>query len=396
MNKIHREPNAASPGNEPDFDDDDHDGISLLQIAVVLAENLKLLIIGPLVAALAALGITYLITPTFTARTTFLPPQQQQSSAAAAVASLGALAGLAGGVGGIKSPADQYVALMQSTTVQDRLIEQYKLMEVYEAKYRFEARKTLQQNVRISLGKKDGLIAVEVDDKDPKRAADLANSHVDELRIMTNVLAVTEAQQRRAFFEQQLERSKERMTKAQQSLQASGFNQGALRTEPRAAADSYARLKAEVTAAEVRLQTMRSYLNENAPEFRQQQAELIALRGQLSRVEQVADPQSGPDYISKYREFKYEEALFDLFARQYEMARLDESREGALIQVVDAAQVPEWKSKPKRAVFTLGAFVAVLIVLVAFVLIRQSWREIAVQPEATGRISRIRSALGFH
>jgi uncharacterized protein involved in exopolysaccharide biosynthesis len=394
MSKNPHEPTLVGPGERPGIDDDD-EGISLLDIAVTLAENLKLLIVGPIVAGLAALGIAYLITPVFTARTTFLPPQQQQSSAASALASLGALAGLAGSVGVVKSPADQYVALMQSSTVQDRLIDQYGLMEVYEAKYRFEARKELQKNARISIGKKDGLITVEVDDTDPKRAADLANSHVDELRRMTSVLAVTEAQQRRAFFEQQLARSKDRMTTAQQSLQASGFNQGALKAEPKAAAESYARLKAEVTAAEVRLQTMRSFLNENAPEFQQQQATLAALRGQLNRAEQVTDPQSGSDYISKYRDFKYEEALFELFARQYEMARLDESREGAMIQVVDIAQTPEWKSKPKRAQIAIGAFVVTAIVLLAFVLIRGAWRQTAMTPESSARIARLRAALGF-
>lgn len=391
MNKSHREQNTGGPRNEPGFDDDD-EGLSLFDIAVVLAENLKLLIFGPLVVGLAALGITYLITPTFTARTTFLPPQQQQSSAATALASLGALAGLAGSAGGIKSPADQYVALMQSTTVQDRLIDQYKLMSVYKAKYRFEARQALQQNARISLGKKDGLITVEVDDEDPQRAAELANSHVDELRRMTSVLAVTEAQQRRAFFEQQLERSKERMTKAQQLLQASGFNQGALRAEPKAAAESYARLKAEVTAAEVRLQTMRSYLNENAPEFQQQQAALAALRGQLNRAEQAAEPQTGPDYVTKYRDFKYEEALFELFARQYEMARLDESREGALIQVVDAALVPEWKSRPRRALITIGSALAGLTAALTLLLARLAWRNAARDPEFARRLSTLRTS----
>ena len=394
MSTSDREVSAADSVNASDLDDRD-EGVSLFDIAVVLSEHLRLLIIGPLVVGLFALGITYLITPTFTAKTTFLPPQQQQSSAASALASLGALAGLAGNVGGIKSPADQYVALMQSTTVQDRLVDQYKLMQVYDVKYRFEARQALQQNARVTLGKKDGLITVEVDDEDPQRAADLANSHVDELRRMTNVLAVTEAQQRRVFFEQQLERSKERMTKAQQSLQASGFNQGALRAEPKAAADSYARLKAEVTAAEVRLQTMRSYLNENAPEFRQQQAALAALRAQLNRAEQADDPKSGPDYISKYRDFKYEETLFELFARQYEMARIDESREGALIQVVDVAQKPEWKSKPKRLLITIAAISVALTVLLMSVLVRQAWRQTAKQPDTTGRIARIRSALRF-
>jgi len=372
---------------------DGGENLSLLDIAVVLAEHLKLLIAGPLIVGLLALGITYLMTPTFTARTTFLPPQQQQGIAAAsALASLGPLAGL---VGGIKSGADQYVALMQSETVQDRLIDQYELMKVYDVKFRFKARDELRKNVRILLGKKDGLITVEVEDEDPQRAADLANSHIEELRRMTSVLAVTEAQQRRAFFEQQLERSKDRLAKAQESLQASGFTQGALQAEPKAAAESYARLKAQVTSAEVRLQTMRSYLSETAPEFQNQQAALAALRGQLSRAEQASEPQSGPDYIGKYREFKYEEALFELFARQYEMARLDESRDGGLIQVVDQAQTPEWKSKPKRALTAAIATLIAFILLIVLVLVRHTWRQTAMQPEASTRIARIRAALGF-
>lgn len=381
----------ASPEDRNGVDGDEN--LSLLDIAVVLAEHVKLLIAGPLIVGLLALGITYLMTPTFTARTTFLPPQQQQGIAAAsALASLGPLAGL---VGGIKSGADQYVALMQSETVQDRLIDQYELMKVYDVKFRFKARDELRKNVRILLGKKDGLITVEVDDVDPQRAADLAKSHIDELRRMTSVLAVTEAQQRRAFFEQQLERSKERLTKAQESLQASGFTQGALQAEPKAAAESYARLKAQVTSAEVRLQTMRSYLSENAPEFQNQQAALAALRAQLSRAEQAGEPQSGPDYIGKYRDFKYEEALFELFARQYEMARLDESRDGGLIQVVDEAQTPEWKSKPKRALVAAIATVVAFILLVLLVLVRHTWRQTAMQPETSTQIARIRAALGF-
>lgn len=385
---------TSGPGS--DSDPRGHEGgMSLLDIVVVLAENLKLLIIGPISAGVLVLGATYLFAPTFTARTTFLPPLQQHSIAAAsALASLGPLAGLVGGAGGIKSAADQYAALIQSTTVRDRLIDQFGLMNVYGAKYRFQARDDLRDNVRVLLGKKDGLITVEVDDQDPKRAANLANSHVDELRRMTTTLAVTEAQQRRSFFEQQLERSKGRLAKAQEALQASGFSQGALLAEPKAAAESYARLKAQVSSAEVQLQTMRSFLSENSVELQSQQAALVALRGQLSRVEQVADPRSGSDYIGKYRDFKYEEALFELFARQYEAARVDESREGGLIQVVDTAQPPEWKSRPKRALSAVIATVAAFVLLTLFVLVRHAWRRTVMQPETKMQIARIRAELG--
>ena len=73
--------------------------------------------------------------------------------------------GLAGAAAGIKTPADQYVALLQSATVADRLIEQFELMKVYDVEYRFKAREALTRNVRVMLGKKDGLITVEVEDE---------------------------------------------------------------------------------------------------------------------------------------------------------------------------------------------------------------------------------------
>jgi capsular polysaccharide biosynthesis protein len=226
--------------------DADDEGMSLGEMGAALRERLALLIVAPLVAGVLALGVTYLIAPTFTAVTTFMPPQQAQSGAAAALAALGPLAGLAGGAGGSSNTGDRYVALMQSVTVSDRLIERFKLMEAYESKFRVDARKVLSGNVRISLGKKDGLIKIEVDDTSPQRAADIANRYVDELRQVTAGLAVTEAQQRRMFFEQQLQQSRERLVQAQQALQASGFNPGALKAEPRAAAEGYARLKAEL------------------------------------------------------------------------------------------------------------------------------------------------------
>ena len=375
-------------------DADADDGIDLLDLALPLVANLKLLIAGPLLAGLAALGVTYLIAPTYTSRTAFLPPQQQQSAAASAIASLGALSGLAGAAAGIKSPADQYVALLQSTTVADRLIDEFKLMQVYERKFRFEARKDLTANVRVALGKKDGLITVEVDDEDPQRAAAIANRHVDELRRLTGQLSLTEAQQRRAFFETQLKQTRDRLTEAQQALQASGFNPGALKAEPKAAAEGYARLKAEATAAEVRLQTLRRNLSDTTPEVQQAQTMLGALRAQLAKTEESTDLTGGPDYVSKYREFKYQETLFDLFARQYELARLDESREGAMIQVVDVAAPAEWKSRPKRALIAAATTVATLLLLAMFVVGRHFWRQSAARPESAAKIDRLRNALG--
>lgn len=333
--------------------DDGDDGIGLGDLLSMLTRRWATILGGSLVAGAVGFGGATLLPPIFTAQTVIMPPQQQ-NGAAAALGALGALGALAGG--GLKNSTDQYIGLMQSATVSDRLIDRFKLMQVYDVQYRMDARRLLLKNVAINGGKKDGLITVAVDDEDPQRAADIANAYVDQLRQMTNTLAVSEAQQRRQFFEHKLGETKERLTQAQVALQAGGFNSGALRAEPKAAAEGYARVRAELTAAEIKLQTLRSALADGAPEVRQQQIVVTALRTELSRqekTEQVVD--NDPGYISRYREYKYQETLFELYAKQFELARADEGREGALIQVVDVATAPEKKSKPQRALLALGA-----------------------------------------
>jgi len=330
---------------------------------------------GVAVAVLGAVlgvGVSFLIKPIFAAETVFMPPQQQ-TGASAALASLGALASLAGG-SAPKNTGDQYVALMQSATVRDRLIDKFHLMEVYGAKFHDAARHTLGTRSQISVGKKDGLISVIVEDTEPARAAALANDYVDELRRLTSVLAVSEAQQRRMFFEKQLQDVKSRLTAAQTALQDSGFNLGALKSEPRAAAEGYAKLHAEETASQIRLQTLRNSFADSAPEVQTEATRLQALRNQLRDLEvSVAPASPQPDYVGKYREFKYQETLFDLMARQYEIAKVDESREGALIQVVDTAKVPERKIRPRRIVFLAGGAVAATALYL--LLIHARWWE---------------------
>jgi uncharacterized protein involved in exopolysaccharide biosynthesis len=357
------------PPLAPLGEQEDDEELDLLAVLAEMRRKVLWLVAGPLLAGLLALGVTYLTPPTFTAATTILPPQQQQSAAASALASLGALPGLAGMGGAIKTPGDQYAALIQSVTVTDRLVDAFKLMDVYGAKFRVDARRQLAANVRITVGKKDGLITIEVDDLDPQRAAALANAHVEQLRQMMSGLAVTEAQQRRVFFDQQLKQTRDKLIAAQEALESTGFSVGALRAEPRAAVEGYAKLRADVTAAEVKLKTLQRSLAETTPEVQQQETLLLALRGQLAKLEaNISTP--GNDYIGKYREYKYQETLYDLFARQYEMARLDESREGALIQVVDPATPPERKSRPKRAMTALTTTVATFVAIAAFLVLR--------------------------
>jgi tyrosine-protein kinase Etk/Wzc len=363
-----------------DMQDDDE--ISLLDLLQVIVDNLRLLVLGPLVCGLAALGYSFTIPPTYTAKTQFLPPQQQQSSAASMLASLGALGGLAGAATGLKSPADQYVAFMKSVSVQDALIERFKLVEKYEAKLKTDARMSLTGNVRIASGK-DGLISVEVDDKDPKFAADLANAHVEELRNLLGRLAVTEAQQRRMFFEKQLQITKENFTKADLALKTSGVNSSVLKSSPASAVEAVARLKAGISVQEVKLGTMRNYLTESSSDFKQALSELASLKAQLAKAEKEEPASQGStDYVARYREFKYQETMFELFAKQFELAKVDESREGAVIQVLDIAEPPERKAKPKKAMIAIMATLASGFALLLFVLVRSALKN-ASQDEVT-------------
>lgn len=369
----------ASPAAEP------NEGMDLV---LELARCARFIVLGGLLAGVLAIGATYLIKPTFTSSTVVLPPQQQQSLAASALSSLGALAGLGGGAGGIKSPIDQYVSLLQSTTVADRMIERFKLREVYGEQLLVDVRAIFWKRLRVAAGRRDGLITIEVDDHDAQLAADMARAMVEEFRHITATLAITEAQQRKLFFEGQLKAAKDRLTASQVALQNSGISPGALKAEPRAAAEGYAKLRAEVTAAEVRLRVLMGSQTTQSPEVQQQQATVAALKAQLGKLESAGDLGGDADYIGKYREFKYNETLFELFAKQYELARVDESREGGLIQVVDEALVPEKKSKPKRAFIGAGTAIGVGLLLCVVVALRFQARR-----DPSGGVARLRQLL---
>ncbi len=369
------------------------DEISLLDLLQTIVDNLRLLIIGPLVVGLAALGISFAVPPTFTATVKFLPPQQQQSAAASMLASLGGLGGLAGAAAGLKNPADQYLAFMKSNRVQDALIERFKLQEHYQTKFKDDTRTALTGSTR-TISDKDGIITVQVEDKDPKFASELANAHVDELQKLLAKLAVTEAQQRRAFFEKQLTQVKEKFTEAEQALRATGVSSSVLKSIPGSALAAVAGLKAQITAQEVKVGAMRGYLAETAPDFKQALTELANLRAQLAKQEKdEATAATGQgDYVAKFREFKYQETLFELFARQFEMAKVDESREGAVIQVLDAAQPPERKSKPKKALIAIIATLAAGFALLLFVFIRQALRNGAKDEETAGKLAQLKTS----
>jgi uncharacterized protein involved in exopolysaccharide biosynthesis len=269
-------------------------------------------------------------------------------------------------------------------------------MDRYQAKYKTQARKTLESSVKIASGK-DGLITISVDDTDPQLAADIANAHVEELTRLLSRLAVTEAQQRRQFFEGQLAQAQAKLTQADIALKKTGISSDVLKANPSSAVAAVAALQAQITAQEVKLGVMRGYLAETAPDFKQALNELAALRAQLNQ--QSKDGATTPgrggsqgDYITRYREFKYQETLFELFTKQFEMAKVDESREGATIQVLDKAEPPELKSKPKKAQTAIIATLATGFALLLFVFVRQAMRNARQDPESAQKLTALQAS----
>jgi tyrosine-protein kinase Etk/Wzc len=372
--------------------------LNLLDIALVLAEYWRALIFFPLTAGVIALGIGFLIPPTYTATTRLLPPAQQQGASPALSMQLGALAGLVGNASALKNPADQYVALLKSRSVYDAIIHRFRLKDLYEASYLEDARNRLERRSRVSAGAKDGIITIEVEDRDPDRAAAMANAFVEELRRLTKTLAITEAAQRRLFFEEQLAQTKENLTKSEIALQGSGVSEATLRTVPQSALEALARLKAQISAQEIRLASMRSFMTDANPELKVGMQELAALRAELSKAEQSSPTKGGRkgvEYIAKYRDFKYHETLLELMAKQYELARLDEAREGAVIQVVDPALPPERKSSPKRVLLAVIAALGTFVLALLFAFTRRAFHAMAHQFESADKVRRLRQLLGL-
>jgi len=317
---------------------------------------------------------------------------------------LGSLGALAGGLS-IKNPADMYVALLTSRTVEDAMIRRFGLMQEYHEKRMSGARKAFESRTTAVAGTKDGLIRLTVEDGDPKRAAELANGYVEEFRKLSGSLAITEAARRRLFFEQQLQQSKESLTAAEDAMTKTQQSTGVLQidSQARALIESAAILRGQVVAKQVQIEGMRSFATEDNPNVILAKQELAALQSQLDRVAGSKQDlgsdinmskgrvtQSGMEYLRRFRDLKYQETVFELLAKEFEVAKLDEAREGSIIQVVDAAVPPDTKSSPHRTLIVIGATILAFFIAVFWVWLRKSLHYASELPENRDRLRTIK------
>jgi tyrosine-protein kinase Etk/Wzc len=384
--------------------------ISLLDLLVVVLRRKRFILRFVIIAAVLAAIVSLLLPVQYEAKVVLLPPQQSSSAGSAllgqlgGMGSLGSLASLAGGGLGLKNPADMYISFLTSRTVEDSMIQRFGLMQEYHSKKMSEARKSLERHATALAGAKDGLIRLTVEDHDPKRAAELANGYVEEFRKLSASLAITEAARRRLFFDQQLQEAKDKLTQAEEAMAKTQQSTGVLQidSQARALIESAAVLRAQVVAKQVQVESMRSFATDDNPALVLAKQELAALQSQLDR-EAGSQTDTGTDinlskgrvtgagmeYLRRFRDLKYQETVFELLAKEFEVAKLDEAREGSIIQVVDAAVPPDTKSFPQRTLIVLGTTIFAFFFAIFWVLLRERSARTFELPENRQRIRTI-------
>jgi tyrosine-protein kinase Etk/Wzc len=354
--------------------------INPIEIMTHLALEKWLIAKAAAFALLAGTVVCFVLPVRYTATAKIMPPQQAAPAAAILMnqlvsASTGSLAAAAGMGLGVKNPNDIYLGLLASRPILDGIIAQFGLARVYHTSDMTSTRKTLAGRTEIE-SEKNGFISIAVADKDKVRAAQIANAYTKGLLGLTKTLAVTEASQRRLFYEDQLAQAKEALVAAEMSFQQVQRNEGMIQLDGQAKAmiESLERMRAEVAVKEVELEALRSYSTDRNPEVQLAERELSSLKIEVDRMEQKrhssgsADlglgdvPGAGMDYLRAEHELKYRQTVLDLLVKQYDMARLDEARNSVIIQVVEAAIPPERRSSPQRTVivilFTGAGFLA--------------------------------------
>lgn len=389
--------NVVQPAGGADAEDE----VSLLDLAIVVAKYKKRIIKTTLGVAVLSVAGSLLMPDIYTGATKVLPPQQGQSGAAALLSNLGGLAGAAGGMAGLKNPNELYVGMLKSRSVADAMVARFDLQKVFETRTLVDTRKKLEGLTTIAAGK-DGLITVEFEDEDPKFAADVANAYIEELYKLSQTLAVTEASQRRLFFEQQLKQAKEKLSVAEVVLKELQEKTGImmLSEQSKASIESVARVRGQIAAKEVQIQAMRAFATSNNPDLKFAETELASLRTQLGKISasEPGDillapaklPGEGLEYVRRLREVKYCEVVYEVLAKQYELARIDEGKNASLIQVLDRAVPSDKKSKPKRSLIVALSTLAALFLSVLSAFVSESMARARHNPKQAERLSELR------
>jgi uncharacterized protein involved in exopolysaccharide biosynthesis len=417
---LHERHDTAYSPDIPQLDGRKHE-LSFLDILVVLADHKRIVLWITSAAILLAIPISLLLPKRYTATVTVLPPQQDSSLGAMLESQLSGLGGgsqmgglagvaaLAGSSLGLKNPNNRYVGMFRSRVVEDAVIQQFGLMKEYDDKYLSDARKDFERKTDVDGNAKDGMIHISVEDGDPQRAAAIANAYVAQFRRLSERLAVTNAAHEKSFFEEQLQQVKSQLSNAEEALKETELKTGLIQVDSQARAliESVASLRAQIAAREMMIQGMQTYATGQNAQIIQAEQELQSLRTQLAKLGGSKDiddglivpkgrvPGAALEYLRKLRDVKYYETVFEVLARQNELAKLEEAREGAIVQVVDPALVPDKRSFPKRSLIVIGAGAGGFLIGIFTAFALEGLRRIKDDPETAVKLERISEAVRF-
>lgn len=362
----------------------EEDEINLLDLLLVLLKH-KEMILKIVFSVMILSAIVSLVWPkSYIATAKILPPQEQSSSVSSLLSQVGgSLGGIASGILGGESTSDMYVGILKSRTVADNIIKKYDLKELYDKKYMVDVYEELSGMSSFSVDQKSQIISISVEDKDPQRASDMANSYVEELDIINRTVNITEGQRKRIFLEKRLQKVKEDLIKAETDLKAfqEKYKLVSIDEQAKVAIEGAAAIKAEIIAAETELQVFKDFGTEKQNEAIMLQSKINELQKQLSKIESGSGenefyipfdelPELGLQLARLMREFKIQESVFELLTSQYEIAKIEEAKDVNTIQVLDRAVPPDKKAKPKRKLIViLSTFMAIIFsVFLVFIL----------------------------
>lgn len=360
------------------------DEINLLELLQVLVRRRSLVIRLTVVAAILSVAISLLLPNIYTATAKILPPQKDNAGggAAALLAQLGG-GGMAS-LAGLGGTSDLYIGILKSRSVTDTVIARLNLQQDLKIDNPDRLRMAVGKSLKVQSDKKDGMIVLSADNKNPQKAALLVNTFIEELQRKTLQLNLTKAGTERQFLEKRLAVVKVDLKKAEEDLRHFQEKSSTLKADDqvKATIESIAKLQAQVITTEVQLAAARQNLTDESPEVRSMLASLTQLKKQLAVMTGVSGsgggipsigsaPAIGIEYFRKLREFKTQEALLEQLTRQYELAKLSEARDISSLQVLDPAVAPTMKSKPKRSIIVILATLTAFFCSIFIVFIQE-------------------------
>ena len=388
----------------PEQSHSDGEELSLLDLLLVLARHKKKIIFIPLLAGVIAAAYAMQIPPTYTATIKLSVPSQSQPSAAAAL--LGQLGPLAGGLGtsGAKNNTELFLTILKGRTVSDKIIKEFDLIQHYKLegnpKKQNSASKLLATRVNGKVGRLDGVITWSVIDTDPQMAAKMAAAFTKELEAIIQGLAVTEASQRRIFLEKQLRKCRDDLSAAEVLFRQMQETTGIIKLDEQGTAiiKAIATLQTQIIEKEVELGTLRLAATDKNPEVARIQQAIAGMRTQLGKLENSNTnnpsvmlatskvPQAGLDYLRAMRELKYQETIYEIIARQYEVARADEAKDAPVIQVIETPIPPEERTAPKRTQIVMMATIAAAFFSVVLAYVLEAKKRVAADPNSQDQL----------